>query len=341
MRRPRVSGSSLRRFVLPVAMLVLATLVGAVAGWPSPYALLLPGEAQAVIPRVMVPPDREQEAGELFFTVVNVRPVTWSEWAVARLDPQVEEIVSRDEIEPPDVPREVVDAYNRALMDESKAVASVVALREAGYPVEVRGQGARVVAVLPNSPAQGVLHEGDVILAQDGVQMPTAVDLVTSVQKRKPGDTVQLTVRRGDQTQELSIVTIPSPTEPGRPMVGVMLLTELFDFTLPFPVTIQSDGIGGPSAGLMFALGVYDRVTPGLLAGGQKVAGTGTLDVDGNVGPIGGAAEKVIGAERAGAVVFLAPSENLDEARSAATTAKVVEVRNFGEALAAVRALGA
>ncbi len=328
---------SLRRLVAPLVVMVLAALLGVAARAPSPYALITPGEAIAVIPSITLPPESRHEAGDLYFTVVYVKPASWGEWVVARIDPQVEEVVPREEIEPPDIPIEQMNELNRRMMEESKAVASVVGLRASGFAVEIRGRGARVVAVMPNSPAVGVLQENDVILASDDTPMPTAIDLVTSVQRLRPGDAVRLTVRRGDQTLEIPpIVTIASPTEPERPMVGVMLLTELFDYDLPFAVQIESDAIGGPSAGLMFALGVYDLATPGVLGQGQKVAGTGTIALDGMVGPVGGAAQKLIAAEAQGAPIFIAPTENAADARAVATSARVVEVATFDDAVRAL-----
>ncbi len=321
-------------------VVAVAVLLATAAHWPSRYALMTPGDALAVVPRVDLPPERRQPAGNLYFTVVNIQPLTWGEWAQAMVRPSVEEIVPRDEIEPPGIPREQVDAYNRQLMEESKVVASVVALRHAGFPVQVGGQGARVVAVLPRSPADGVLREGDVIQAVDGIPTPTVVDLVTQVHARRPGDQVRLTVRREDQTLQFDLTTVPSPSDPGRPMVGAMLLTELFDYHLLFPVTIQSDNITGPSAGLMFALGVYDLLTPGVLGNGHRVAGTGTIALDGTVGPVGGAAEKVAAAERNGLEIFLVPADDADEARRAARSIQVIPVHSFDDALEALQRLG-
>src|SRR5919199_19139 len=216
---------------------------------------------------------------------------------------------------PPAPSQEQVNQTNKRLIDESKPVAAVVALRAAGYPVDITGQGAEVESLIEGMPAQGVLQVGDIIVAVDGQPVDTTNSLIQAITRHRVGDQVTLTIRRDGQTQDIQVGTRSSPSDPGRPIVGVTISTYLFDVRMPFPVDVESDNVGGPSAGLMFALGILDAVTDGDLTRGYFVAGTGTLDGNGVVGPIGGAAEKALAAEQDGAQVFLVPRDNYSDAR--------------------------
>jgi PDZ domain-containing protein len=233
------------------------------------------------------------------------------------------------DVRPPGTTQEQVNQTNKRLIDESKPVAAVVALRAAGYPVDITGQGAEVESLIEGMPAQGVLQVGDIIVAADGQAVDTTNALIQAITRHQVGDQVTLSVRRDGQTQDIQVGTRSSPTEPGRPIVGVTVSTYLFDVRLPFPVDVDSDNVGGPSAGFMFALGILDAVTDGDLTRGYYVAGTGTLAADGTVGPIGGAAEKALAAERDGAQVFLVPKDNLDDARRWVSRIQVVPVERF------------
>src|SRR5206468_1699470 len=142
----------------------------------------------------------------------------------------------------------------------------------------------------------------------------TADQLVQAITRHRVGDTIGLSVRRGDQTLDLAVTTRASPQDANRPIVGVSISTYLFDVRMPFPVDIESDNVGGPSAGFMFALGILDAVTDGDLTRGYYVAGTGTIAADGTVGAVGGAAEKALAAEQDGAQVFLVPKDDFQEA---------------------------
>ena len=217
----------------------------------------------------------------------------------------------RPPIRPPGTTQEQVNQTNKRLIDESKPIAAVVGLRAAGYPVDITGQGAEVESIIDGMPAEGVLQVGDVIVAVDGQpvadhQRPArAASAATSV-----GDQLTLTIQRDGQTQDVQVGTANSPSEPGAPIVGVTISTYLFDVRMPFPVDIQSDNVGGPSAGFMFALGILDAVTDGDLTRGYYVVGTGTIAADGTVGAVGGAAEKALAAEQDGAQLFLVPRDD-------------------------------
>src|SRR5438874_4781316 len=231
--------------------------------------------------------------GRMAFTAVFEQEASWGEVARAKVVGRAE-VVPAVDVRPPGTTQEQVNQTNKRLIDESKPVAAVVALRAAGYPVDITGQGAEVESLIEGMPAQGVLQVGDIIVAVDGQPIDTTNALIQAVTRHRVGDQVTLSIRRDGQTQDLQVGTRSSPTEPGRPIVGVTVSTYLFDVRMPFPVDVESDNVGGPSAGFMFALGILDAVTDGDLTRGYYIAGTGTIGQDGVVGAVGGAAEKAL-----------------------------------------------
>jgi len=217
-------------------------------------------------------------------------------------------------------------------MDRSEEIAAAVALRELGYKVEAKPQGALIVAVAGDAPASGKLQPTEVIVAVDGVPVSTPEDLRTQIAKRKPGEKVRLRVRAGGATRTVEVATIESPQEPGRPIVGIQV-EQAAEIKLPLQVKIDLGGVGGPSAGLAFALDVVEELR-GDVDRGLRVAATGELELDGAVAPIGGIKQKVIGARRSGVDVFLVPAgDNAEEARRHAGDLRVVAVESFRQAL--------
>jgi PDZ domain-containing protein len=276
--------------------------------------------------------------GRMAFTAVYEQEATWSEVAHARLAGQAE-VVPASAVRPPGTTQEQVNQTNKRLIDESKPVAAAVALRAAGYPVEITGQGAEVEGVIVGMPAQGVLQVGDIITAVDGQPIGTTSSLIQALGRHQVGDKISLTIRRAGEDQSLEIGTRESPTEPGRPLVGVMVSTYLLEVHMPFPVDIDSDTVGGPSAGFMFALGILASVTDGDLTRGYYVAGTGTIAQDGSVGAVGGAAEKALAAEQDGVQLFLVPKDDAEEAHRWVHSLRIVPIERFDDAIHALCAL--
>lgn len=324
---------SLSRRILGTPLLFLLTaLAAAFTALPSGYYVITPGGSYEVGPRLRIPDERRQEIGRLAFTAVSAEDGSWAEVVGARFN-SAAEIVPVDQVRPRGISREDLSRLNRRLIEESKSVASVVAMRAAGYDVAITGQGAEVAEVLAGMPAEGILRQGDVIVAVDDQPVQTAVEVVEATRRRQVGDQVRFGIVRDGQRQDVMVGTRSSATEPGRPVVGTAISTRLFDVALPFPIEIDTQNIGGSSAGLMFALGILDAVTDGVLTRGHAVAGTGTIAVDGTVGPIGGATQKVISAERDGAELFLVPRENYEDARRHARAIRVVPIDRFAEAV--------
>jgi PDZ domain-containing protein len=213
-------------------------------------------------------------------------------------------------------------------MDQSKIDAVSVVLRlVTDYPREHRG-GALVESVVPGCSAAGRLFPGDLILAIDGEPIGSRADASAAIEAASSGETLTFDVRAAGETQDVDLVKRPCGSE-REPLIGVSLLDNF-----PFGVSISSGGVGGPSAGLMWALGLYDLLTPGDLTGGRTIAGTGQIDLLGNIHPIGGIGEKVVAAVDAGADVLLLPRDNLEEARSSVQEeVRLVPVSTLREAL--------
>jgi PDZ domain-containing protein len=196
-----------------------------------------------------------------------------------------------------------------AEMTSSQDAATAAALEELGYDVT----DVVVAGVADGAPAEGKLQRGDVILRVDGTKVDTADQVADAVVDTPAGGSADFVVRRDGKRRA---VAVTPQEQDGRQQVGISLGVTTTDF--PFDVNVNIDpSIGGPSAGLMFSLGIYDTLTPGSLTGGYSIAGTGTMSADGTVGPIGGIQQKIVGARDAGARLFLVPPENCQDALGA------------------------
>lgn len=309
-------------FLLPVAVLALILYMVRI-----PYYVVSPGPARDVQPLIHIEDRRVYPfEGRLLLTAVNLRQANVYEAVEAWIDPAKSVVPERDVLAPGETHEEEVERA-RSQMDTSKIDAAVAALTEyAGYP-ETHGKGVLVESVLQDAPADGKLFAGDVILEVDGksVDEPDALGAMI----RGAGVSRALTFRV-EAGGEFHQVQIRPARVPGidYPVIGI---TSVHNF--PFPVTIESGDIGGPSAGLMWTLGLAELLTPGDLIGGKVIAGTGSIALDGRVGPIGGVQEKVVAAERAGAILFFVPVANAQSARSVADEMIVVPVETFVQAV--------
>jgi PDZ domain-containing protein len=250
----------------------------------------------------------------------------------AGIDPS-SEVFKRDELYPPGITSKQVDEEGAAQMIDSQQEAIAVALRKLGKTVTER---VSIAAVAKDAPSAKSLRKGDEIVAVDGRAITSADDVRAAINKHEPGETVDLRLRRGASLVDVAATTRSAD---GRAAIGVFLGR---DFDFPVDVQIHAGDVGGPSAGTMFALGIYDRLTPGALAGGQRIAGTGTISVDGEVGPIGGIHQKLYGARDGGADYFLAPAANCDEVVGHVPDGlRVVKISTFDDAVKSVQDIAA
>lgn len=327
-----------------IAGLLILGMVGVgVSLVPTNHGLEAPGLALPVEPMIDLPPEyRHPYAGSFLLTTVFPQaPITAGQWVYGQLSPVVK-IVPPERIVPPDkTPQELAEEGNR-MLDESRTLATVVALRMAGYDVQVAGEAAEVVSILPDSPAHDVLQPGDHIIALNDAPVRTASALAKMIRAQDPNAKISLLVERDDEQMQFTLPLMQPSSADEPPRLGIGVQTVGFDVDLPFPVTVEPQKIaGGPSAGLMFTLTIYNLLTPEDLTGSRRIAGTGTIDLDGQVGPIGGVEQKVAGAEGAGAEYFLSPPQNYEDARRVAKRIRVVEVTTAEAAVQFLRSLPA
>ena len=223
---------------------------------------------------------------------------------------------------------------NTAAMVQSQDAAAIAALRHLGIPVTLT---VVVGSITAGSPADGHLQTGDTIVSVDGAVITSADQVRTAVTAHKPGEQVTFVVDRAGKSQTVVLTTAASTDSgPARAVVG---FAPAVGYTSPVKVTIQLDDVGGPSAGLMFTLGIIDKLTPGQETGGLHIAGTGTMDEKGKVGPIGGIRQKMAAARAAGAVIFLVPASNCAEALGQVPQGlRLVKVTTVDDALSGLTA---
>lgn len=279
-----------------------------------------------------------ETGGSLDLTTVQVvgnreRTPSWFELALAWMDSS-RAVVPIDAVFPEGQTSDERNEQNATLMVDSQHEATAAALTELGYDV---GSQVTVVSLVEDSPAEGALEPDDIILAADGEPLTDADELRAAIQAGA-GAPIELTIER-DGVEQTVTVTPESRDIDGTEtwLIGVTLI-HAYDF--PIDVTIQLDNVGGPSAGMMFALGIIDTLTPGELNGGKDVAGTGTIGADGAVGPIGGIRQKLYGARDAGADYFLAPAQNCAEVVGHVPSGlRVFETATLDDSLAALEAI--
>jgi len=234
------------------------------------------------------------------------RTPSWFELATAWFDPS-KAVLPIDAVFPQGETTEQRNEQSAAMMVDSQKEATAAALTELGYDVEAE---LTVYSFTDDSASEGVLEEGDVIVSANGETVADAGAL-REIVNQGSGEPVELEIVRDGQEQSVSVT--PKETEVDGETLWLLGITLTNDFEFPIDVTIQLNNVGGPSAGMMFALGIIDTLTPEQLNGGETVAGTGTIDAEGVVGPIGGIRQKMWGAVGAGATWFLAPADNCDE----------------------------
>ena len=358
---PRVSR---RTNLLPVVALVIAVVIVAACFVASRislnYFVLSPGDAQSVGPLIKVPADRAHRIdGPVLLTDVYLSPVTALSY-LFDLVSQNDQLVPTGALVDPGIPPSELTAQGYLEMVQAKAAAETAALRRVGYDIAEHDAGAVLVGVVSGTPAFGVLRVGQVVTAVDGVATQTSCDFVRRLSMFGPGQSVRLSVRENRFSPAGVLVDGPVVTKvvrlakrpaddpaisgctarPSAGFLGVEAQTQQ-DFTYPFPITINTADIGGPSAGLAMTLGLVNTLSGGHLTGGRIVAATGTIDQFGNVGDVGGVPQKTIAVERAGATVFFVPPPELAAARSKATPSlHIYAVSTLAQALSILKKLG-
>ena len=320
---------------LAIGFLAIGLLV--LLFWPVklPYFAMSPGPVEAVTDLVSATDVETFESdGEFFLLTVSLREVNAFEWFEAQfLDSRVD-LVAREVIRPSGVSQEEVTRSNLVAMDESIDTAIFVALGRLGYDVGFIGEGVEVIQVVEGAPADGALEVGDRFTIVAGVEIQTSDQAAEVIRSFGIGDTITMIGIRSDELFEIAITLGPHPDIEGAPMVGVVFDTVNLSLDLPVDVNVDSRNIGGPSAGMTYALSVIDLLTPDDLTKGHVIAGTGTIRFDETVGPIGGVRQKVFAARGIGADVVFVPTANFEDALTAAGDGiEIVPVATLQDAL--------
>lgn len=330
----------MRRFVTPSRLLLLGGLLLALAAVlyvaPSDRYIFLPDEARAVAPLVAVKGEQpDRDGGGIYYVAVDVRKASILE----KVAPGIREgatLVKVSEVRSPGENEQQHREAELASMRQSQRYAAAVALRYLGYPIEVFPKGGLIQSVLRGFPAQGKLRRGDLVVAVDNVSVQTPDHFRNQLRRRRPGETVRLQVLHAGRPRIVRLRTARNPEAPSRPFLGVLI--QEAQVTLPLTVEIDTGEVGGPSAGLAFALDLAEELGRSVDRG-HRIAATGELRLDGSVGPVGGIKQKTIGARRSGVDVFLVPGENAKEARRHAGDLRIIAVKSFRQALRALATL--
>jgi PDZ domain-containing protein len=341
-----------RAFTLTVSGVLLSLLVAVAFLVPVPYVTESPGLTADILGNDISADGEETDTpvitiggdvktydprGQLRLTTVSVTNPDGRVTLLQALEAWFDEddaLLPRDVVYPPGQTAEQARDETAVAMSGSQETSEVAAARAAGYEVP---SVAEVATVVPGGPAEGELQPEDEILAVDGIQVDSSSELVDAVRAAEPGDALELAVRSDDDRRVVQVVTAE---EDGRTTIGISVATT---YTMPFDVTFNLErNIGGPSAGTIFALAIYDKLTKGDLTGGRVIAGTGEVDYDGTVGAIGGIQQKIVSATNDGATIFLAPADNCADAVQAPVDSddiRLVRIDSLDGAIAALQAL--
>lgn len=334
-----------RTATLAFAAGVLVVLVAVASLLPVPYVVYSPGPMENTLgerdgqPVISVDGAETYETeGVLNLTTVGVTPADAKLDLITALQAWVDPsraIVPRELVYAPGVTSDETRERNAWLLERSQETAKVAALRELGYEVP---EAVVIDLVMEGSPADGSLEPGDIVEEVDGSAVTEPQDVVDAVRAHEPGEQVEFAIRRDGEPQTLRITTEAAPEDDGgHAMIGAGVG---FGYEFPVQIDINIDQrIGGPSAGMIFALAMYDVLTPGALLEGMHVAGTGEISGDGDVGAIGGIQQKIAAAAGDGAELFLAPAANCDDVVGARNgEMRVVSVETLNDAVSAVEA---
>jgi Lon-like protease len=333
----------MRRALTPFRLAVAGIVLLAAAAFllwlvPSDSYIFLPDRAHPVDPLVHVQGGKKPHGGGgIYFVDIFVRKAS----LIERLWPGIHEgaeIVPKSALLAPGTTEKQRQTAAAREMTRSQQIAAAVALRAAGYRVRANPTGALVEQVASDAPAAGKLLPTDVIVAAAGRRVESPVDLRRAIGGVRPGSPVQLTVRRGKDQTALTVDTVADPHDPKRAIIGVFVAPAA-SIKLPLKVSIDAGDVGGPSAGLAFALDLLERLGKDV-DHGRRIAATGEINLDGSVGPVGGIPQKTIGVRNSGIRVFLVPAgDNAAEARQYAGGMRIVPVKSFRQALRSLATL--
>ncbi len=296
------------------------------------YYVVRPSRAVNLKQIVAVEGSDNAENGAFYLLTVTQNQANLFAAAYGYFHPQMR-LNPRERVIPRDMDEQEYRELLREHMRESKHIAQVVALRRAGYDVDIDSDGVEVIDFLENAPAEGYLEVGDVIVYVNDTPVKLASEVQLLVKERNVGDQVALDIMRNARDLRVSVPTGSHPDNEEMSFLGIYIKTLPWEPVVPLDIAMDTGNIGGPSAGLMFVLEILNQLTPEDLTGGKQIAGTGTIDLEERIGRVGGVPQKVFAAENAGIEYFLVPEKNYDDARAAAVEVELVVVSELEEVL--------
>jgi PDZ domain-containing protein len=302
---------------------------------PTSYYVMSPGIAEDLGPIITVENGYKSDIeGSFLLTAVgSQRATVWDYIYVNLFQPEGYELEILSEQLPEGIDMDKYLNMMSDLMEESKMTAEAVALRKLGYEVKVQGEGVEIIEVLEASNAADQLQNGDIIKQIDGQKVEIASEAVEIIRNREVGDQVSLEVIRNNERLSYTVETIELPESPGQASIGILIGTKNLDYQFPIEVSYDTGNIVGPSAGGMFALEIYNQMVKEDITAGKRIAGTGTINLEGEIGRIDGIVQKIIAAENAEADIFILPQENYEQAQTIETNLQLVPVETFDDAI--------
>lgn len=299
---------------------------------PTPLMIMAPGIAQELSPMITVEDGyKSQSQGDFMLTAVSTQQATVSDYIYIKLltpDGVVIEPMSEHLPEGMNMVEylEIMEIF----MEDSQNVAKAVAFEKAGYDIDIKNNGVFVNQVLADGSAAGKLQKGDIIVAVDGKRVLEDQDAIDLIRVHEIGEELVITVKRDNEEIDYTMETVD--LDDGQSSIGVMIYTNrVFEF--PKEVKFHTENIAGSSAGGMFTLEIYNQLLEEDITKGRRIAGTGTIDLDGKIGAIDGVEQKVLAAERENADMFFVPVENYDTARETALKIKLVVIETIDDAI--------
>jgi Lon-like protease len=321
-------------------IVVVAVVFMASFFYTLPYYVSKPGMAKELEPIIQVE-NGYDEKGTFMLTTVRMGKANIYSYLIAKAS-KYQKIYPEKDIRREDETEEEYSTRQLHLMDTSKLNAIEVSYKRAGIPVNYHYKGVYVLNIFPDMPAAGKLLPGDRIIKIDDRSFTSSASFIDYVNEKQVGDSIILSIERNDSPKEVTITVATYPQYPSKKGVGIELVEDKEIIVKPI-VKVNTAEIGGPSAGLMFSLEIFNQLTKEDLTRGYDIAGTGTITADGIVGPIGGIEQKIVAADKVGAEIFFAPNERGEKdsnynaavktAKDIKTKMKIVPIDTFDEAV--------
>lgn len=323
-----------------IFFIIVVILVYFLAAYQLPYYIQKPGGADSLNPIVEVSDGFESE-GDMHLVTVSGLQATPIQYVLANVF-SYQDILPLDQVFPEGISQDDYMHAQLQVMESSQEAATVVAYEAAGEDIIIDYNGVYVVSVVEGMPAEGKLETGDRIIGIDGKKIEEAPDLINYIETKRTQEVINIEFVRGEKVLHTDITLKEFSDMDNKVGIGISLVTDR-NVTVNPEIDFSSGNIGGPSAGLMFSLEIYDQLTEEDLTKGKEIAGTGEIDYDGNVLRIGGIDKKIVAADREGIDIFFAPNENgaeesnyqvaLETANDIGTDMAIVPVDTFSDAL--------